>query len=111
MPPMVSIPCSFLSTCTCQGDPTSAVRPPIGESPVRNSVYIISATNGVRPLFLRTVAYTLSMDIDEAVKRKERLEPMRAAFRSIIEKRERNASRIPDLEAVSYTHLTLPTIY
>jgi L-lactate dehydrogenase complex protein LldG len=39
------------------------------------------------------------MDIDEAIRRKERLEPMRAAFRSIIEKRERNASRIPDLEA------------
>ena len=39
------------------------------------------------------------MDIDEAVKRRERLEPMRAAFRSIIEKREKNASRIPDLEA------------
>jgi L-lactate utilization protein LutB/heterodisulfide reductase subunit B len=37
------------------------------------------------------------MDLNEAVKRKERLEPMRAAFRSIIEKRERNASRIPDL--------------
>ena len=38
------------------------------------------------------------MDIDEAAKRRERLEPMRAAFRSIIEMRERNASRIPDLE-------------
>jgi L-lactate dehydrogenase complex protein LldG len=38
------------------------------------------------------------MDIDEAIRRKERLEPMRAAFRSIIEKREKNASRIPDLE-------------
>lgn len=38
------------------------------------------------------------MDIDEAAKRRERLEPMRAAFRSIIDKRQRNASRIPDLE-------------
>jgi len=37
------------------------------------------------------------MDIDDAVKRKERLEPMRAAFRAIIEKRKTNASRIPDL--------------
>ena len=38
------------------------------------------------------------MDINEAVRRSERFEPMRQAFRSIIEKRERNASRIPDLE-------------
>lgn len=40
----------------------------------------------------------LRKKISEAVERKERLEPMRAAFRAVVEKQELNSARLPDLD-------------
>jgi len=41
----------------------------------------------------------LSERIKKAVEQADRLEPMRAAFRSVIAKQEQNAGRMGDLEA------------